>query len=192
MAAFAAEGTGNFEPQAPAPAPPAAKHPVRIILMVEATAAAATNSKTARKWIDVLLKKIDADARGTGGDQGGAAQAAAAGDEPMRRIQYALVVYGSWDRSTQAALQYSSWCSTLPELLEWLNGVQFVGGNLHKGTALTEALAQAIIMSKCPYPDGSHPAPAGGWVLEGGGTRNSIGCVVLFLWVVLARGTHQR
>lgn len=155
MSGFPAEGTATYEPQQQPT--PAAKHPVRIILLVEATAAAATNSKTARKWIDVLLKKIDSDARGAGGDQGGAQGA----EEPMPKIQYGLVVYGSWDRSTQAALQYSSWCSTLTELLEWLNGVQFVGGNPYKGTALTEALAQAIIMSKCPYPDGSYPAPAG-------------------------------
>lgn len=153
------EVSGNFEPQqAAAPTPAKPGHPPRIILLVEATAAAATNSKTARKWIDVLLKRIDLEARGA--EQSGGQPA----DDSMPKVQYGLIVYGSWDHSTQAPIQFSSWCSTLPELLDWLNGVQFVGGNPNKGTALTEALAQAIIMSKCPYPDGSQPAPAGrGW-----------------------------
>jgi len=150
--AFGVEGTGTFEPQQPQAAPIKSGQPVRIILLVEATAAAATNSKTARKWIDVLLKKLDADCRG--GDSAGS------GDD-MPKIQYGLVVYGTTDRSTQAPIQFSSWSTTLSELFEWINGIQFVGGSASKGTALTQAIAQAIIMSKCPYPDGTRPPPAG-------------------------------
>lgn len=152
------EGTATFEPQVQPAAKPG--QPSRVILLVEATAAAATNNKTARKWIDVLLKKIDADARGADSavsQSTGSAQPA----EDMPRMQYSLIVYGTWDRSTQAPIQFSNWCSSLTELLEWLNGVQFVGGGPNKGYALTEALAQAIIMSKYPYPDGSRPAAAG-------------------------------
>lgn len=158
---FPVEGTATFEPQqAVQPAKPG--HPSRIILLVEATAQAATNNKTARKWIDVLLKKIDADARGNDTSNSAVSQnSTQQPPEDMPKIQYGLIVYGTWDRSTQAPVQFSSWCSSLTELFEWLNGVQFVGGSPNKGTALTEALAQAIVMSKCPYPDGSRPATAG-------------------------------
>jgi hypothetical protein len=157
---FAVEGTATFEPQQAPPVKPG--QPSRIILLVEATAQAATNNKTARKWIDVLLKRIDADARGSDASNSAVSQNSMQQPaEDMPKIQYGLIVYGTWDRSTQAPIQFSSWCSSLTELFEWLNGVQFVGGSPNKGTALTEALAQAIVMSKCPYPDGSRPAAAG-------------------------------
>lgn len=135
-----------------------AKHPVRVILLVESTAAAATNHKTARKWVEVLLKRVDSDAKQTS-----SSDAAGTGrdDEQLPKTQYALIVYGTCDRSTQAPVQCSSWCSSTAELFDWMDGVQFVGGSSSKGTALTQALAQAIVMSKCPYPDGSRPAAAG-------------------------------
>lgn len=181
------EGTATFEPQQQQQLP-GTKQPSRIILLVEATAAAAANNKTARKWIDLLLKKIESDARAADSAVSGSGAVAAtgqAGQEDLPRTQYALIVYGTWDRSTQAPLQFSSWCSSLTELFEWLNGVQFVGGSPNKGAALTEALAQAIIMSKCPYPDGSRPTAAGRgrghchWVAAGtqqGGTCSTLAC----------------
>lgn len=156
------EGTGTFEPQQQSQSTATKPNqPVRIILLVEATAAAATNSKTARKWIDVLLKKLDADARGVEPSTSAASSGHTKADDAAPRIQYGLVVYGTTDRSTQAPIQFSSWTSSLVELFEWLNGVQFVGGSNSKGTALTQALAQAIMMSKCPYPDGTRPPAAG-------------------------------
>jgi hypothetical protein len=130
--------------------------------VVEATAAAGVSSSTTRKWLDLLLKKIDGDSKVSET----ATSTAAQGDTPqsfedLPKIQYALIAYGSWDGSTQAPIQFSSWCANLTELFDWLDGVQYVGGASNKGLALTEALAQAIIMSKYPYPDGSRPTPAG-------------------------------
>lgn len=128
--------------------------PSRVILLVESTAAAAVTFKTARKWTHLLLRKVEtkeSPSNANGADQ----------SQVLPKLQCALIVYGTCDRSTEAAVQSSGWCSSSEQLLEYLNGVEFVGGLNSKGTALTHALAQAIILSKCPYPDGSRPTAAG-------------------------------
>lgn len=165
------EGTGTFEPPSLSQQVKANRpgQPTRVLLLVEATAAAGFSSKTARKWLDLLLKKVDDDAKANGtatstASQGDTPQAAA---EDLPKIQYALIVYGSWDSSTQAPIQFSSWCSNLLELFEWLDGIQYVGGTPNRGLAVTEALAQAIIMSKYPYPDGTRPPSAGALLAAG-------------------------
>jgi hypothetical protein len=143
------------------------EQPSRVILVVEATAAAAQHHKTARKWVELLLTRLDADARSSrpassAPGNSGSSEAGQPGDNPG--MQYGLVVYGTWDHTTQAPVQFGSWCNNLSELKEWLNGIQFVGGAHGRTTetvALSEALAQAVVMSKCPYPDGTLPIPAG-------------------------------
>lgn len=154
------EGTGTSDLPSQGQGRPG--QPSRVILVVEATAAAGVSSSTTRKWLDLLLKKIDGDSK----ISETATSAASQGDTPqafedLPKIQYALIVYGSWDASTQAPIQFSSWCANLTELFDWLDGVQYVGGTPNRGLALTEALAQAIVMSKYPYPDGTRPPPAG-------------------------------
>lgn len=157
MASVASNDT--LEPAAAAKATINKTGPLRIILLVEATAAAASGWSNIRKWLDVILQKVEIEVN-----------AAADASQPERQqepnstmpgIQYSLIVYGTRDRSTQAPVQCSAWTSKRTQLAAWLDGIQFVGGVSSKGTALPQALAEAIVMSKSPYPGGAKPAPAG-------------------------------
>jgi Mediator complex subunit 25 von Willebrand factor type A len=121
---------------------------VRVILIVETTAAAASTWRTTRKWLDTILQCAAKDVAST----------ASTADATLERqpgaggSQYALIVYGTHDRSTPAPVQSSSWTGSLQTLYGWLDGLQFAGGLAGKGTALAAALAEAIVLSKCPYP----------------------------------------
>jgi hypothetical protein len=129
----------------------------RIILLIEATAAANASWHGTRKWLDTILHLMDK-------DNNQEQQEPAANPKSSSRqskYQYALIVYATQDRSTPAPIQSSSWTSDLSQLFAWLDGVQFVGGITSKGMALTHALAEAIVLSKCPYPGGAKPAAAG-------------------------------
>lgn len=128
---------------------------VRVILIVETTAAAASTWRTTRKWLDTILQCAAKDVAST----------ASTADATLERqpgaggSQYALIVYGTHDRSTPAPVQSSSWTGSLQTLYGWLDGLQFAGGLAGKGTALAAALAEAIVLSKCPYPGGARPNP---------------------------------
>jgi hypothetical protein len=164
---MAAEGSDTFEPAADS-----RPHPTRVILLVEATAAATSSWRGTRKWLDSILQMMEKDAEQHAAalaDQ--AAKAAAqqqdamppspASNQAMPRSQYALIVYATHDRSTPAPIQVSSWTPSLKQLNTWLDGIQFVGGVSSKGTALPHALAEAIALSKSPYPGGARPAAPG-------------------------------
>jgi hypothetical protein len=170
---MAAEGSDTFEP---APNSSTA-HPMRVILLVEATAAATSSWRGTRKWLDSILQMMekDADQQAAAAADPAAKAAAAAGQQQdaqaaaaspaskqaIPRSQYALIVYATHDRSTPAPVQTSGWTSTLKQLFTWLDGIQFVGGVSSKGTALPHALAEAIALSKSPYPGGARPPAAG-------------------------------
>lgn len=130
----------------------------RIILLIEATAAANASWRGIRKWLDTILHLVDKD---NSQEQQEPAANSESSNSRQSKYQYALVVYATQDRSTPAPVQSSSWTSNLSQLFTWLDGVQFVGGVTSKGIALTHALAEAIALSKCPYPGGAKPAAAG-------------------------------
>ncbi|KAF6251069.1 hypothetical protein COO60DRAFT_679864 [Scenedesmus sp. NREL 46B-D3] len=172
---MAAEGSETFEPAAANSSPPTA-HPTRVILLVEATAAATSSWRGTRKWLDSILQMMEKDAEqqaaaaaesaAKGGAAAGQQQdtrpgaASPASKQAMPRSQYALIVYATHDRSTPAPIQVSGWTPSLKQLFTWLDGIQFVGGVSSKGTALPHALAEAIALSKSPYPGGARPPAA--------------------------------
>lgn len=152
------EGSDTYEPVLNKQ--PTQQHPVRIILLVEATAAAATGWSSTRKWLDVILQKMDMEINALA-DAAQRQDPSQESNNKMPRVQYALIIYGVRDRSTPAPVQCSAWTSLRTELATWLDGIQFVGGVASKGTALPQALAEAIVLSKSPYPGGAKPAAAG-------------------------------
>ncbi|WIA08649.1 hypothetical protein OEZ85_008076 [Tetradesmus obliquus] len=171
---MAAEGSDTFEPAAAANSRP---HPTRVILLVEATAAATSSWRGTRKWLDSILhmmeKEAESQAAAAAADPAAKAAAAAgqqqdakpsaaspASKQAIPRSQYALIVYATHDRSTPAPIQVSGWTPSLKQLFTWLDGIQFVGGVSSKGTALPHALAEAIALSKSPYPGGARPPAA--------------------------------
>lgn len=154
-----AEGSDTYEPSN-------SKHPTtRVILLVEATAAAFSSWRGTRKWLDTILQMMEKDSESDPAAKAAAAQQAdvkveAVAGTKMPRFQYALIVYATRDRSTPAPVQVSGWTPNLNQLVTWLDGVQFVGGVSSKGTAIALALAEAIALSKTPYPGGATPAAA--------------------------------
>jgi hypothetical protein len=168
---MAAEGSDTFEPAAEKSRP----HPTRVILLVEATAAATSSWRGTRKWLDSILHMMEKEQQAAAAADRAASAAAAAGQQQdakagtgspaskqaMPRSQYALIVYATHDRSTPAPIQVSGWIPSLKQLFTWLDGIQFVGGVSSKGTALPHALAEAIALSKSPYPGGTRPAAPG-------------------------------
>lgn len=173
---MAAEGSDTFEPAAAAAAN-SRPHPTRVILLVEATAAATSSWRGTRKWLDSILHMMEkeAESQAAAAADPAAKAAAAAGQQQdakpgaaspaskqaIPRSQYALIVYATHDRSTPAPIQVSGWTPSLKQLFTWLDGIQFVGGVSSKGTALPHALAEAIALSKSPYAGGARPPAAG-------------------------------
>lgn len=149
------EGSATNEPQANG-GTPTSPPTTRVIVVLEGTAAMAGSWITfGRKWLYAMLKNLDQEGK-SAPPQG----------QPgvVPKFQYCVVVYGTNDPTTPAPVMSSDWTCSTTEVQAMVDAVQFVGGVGSKGTCLAQALAEAINLSKCPYPGGTKPAAAGVYV----------------------------
>ncbi len=137
------------------------KHPIRIILLVEGTFALSSFWPDARKvYTESILRLLDQQQQQQQQQQPQQQQGdEQPGKQHMPRYQLALIVFHTNDSSSPCVLDRSSWTSDFSEFRQWLDALSFTGGGTMQ-PAVAEALAEAIYLSKCPYPDGSLPVCA--------------------------------
>jgi hypothetical protein len=157
-----------------------AQPPVRVIFVIETTYAAAVMWGRTREWcFENILRHLEHHAAKSKQQQ--QQQQQQPQEQELQKqhqlqqqpvFQVAVVSYGTAGPFSPHAVESSGWTSDAGRVRRWLDRLRFLGGGT-LSTALIEALAAAVYLSKHPYPGGAlPPGPPGGTGAAGAGAAD--------------------